>query len=123
MFDFFFVFIKCLGMRSVLEISGKKKGEMLVPTRCLITSPGEVLMMHPDENVVRFGEFVLFCSVSQFIFVFENHCSSAVAKGLHAEIGPVARSVRRKAVIMRGGVTAPEHQHRRHWFGTGFKKA
>jgi len=39
-------------MRSVVEICGKKKGDMLVPTRCLITSPGDVLMMHPDEQVV-----------------------------------------------------------------------
>ena len=38
--------------RSVVEISGMKKGDFLVPTRCLLSSPGEVLLIHPDPTVV-----------------------------------------------------------------------
>merc|ERR1712091_54308 len=35
--------------RSLYDIYASKAGDKLVPTKCLLTSPGDVLLMHQDE--------------------------------------------------------------------------
>jgi len=38
--------------RSLREVCALKKGDMLVPTRDLMTTPGDVLLLHSDESVL-----------------------------------------------------------------------